>query len=54
LKLIKSNPQITKEEIAQAFSMSESTIARDIKNINNHISIAWKGASKGGHWEIKE
>ena len=50
---IKSNPNITKKEIAMVFFISESTVAREIKNIREHITINWKGSSKGGHWEFE-
>ena len=53
MNIINSNPQTTKDEMAQILNTSESTIARDLKQINKHIVVIWIGPSKGGHWEIK-
>jgi len=49
--LIKQNPNITVEEMAEKFNVNERTIYRDIeilKNIVEHV-----GPTKGGYWVIK-
>lgn len=54
INTINPNNQITKEKIACILNVSESTIARDIKEINKHINLIWVGPSKGGHWQITQ
>ncbi|MBO5809644.1 MAG: putative DNA binding domain-containing protein [Bacteroidales bacterium] len=52
INAIQSEPRLTKQEIAQIISVSESTVSREIKKINNYISVYWSGPSKGGNWII--
>lgn len=54
MDIINSKPQTTKNEMARLLNISESTIARELKEINKYIIVAWIGASKTGYWEIKK
>ncbi len=50
ISLIKSNPQITVEEIADKLDAGTRTIYRDIDELGNIISFV--GSGKNGHWVI--
>ena len=49
--LMKNNPKITRQEIADSLGVSKKTIERLIKISKK---IKYVGSSKGGHWEIME
>jgi fido (protein-threonine AMPylation protein) len=54
VNIINANLRISKIEIARLLNVSESTIARDIKEINKFINLTWVGPSKTGHWQITQ
>lgn len=52
--LIKQNPGITKEKLAEILGITLDGIKYHIKRLNKSGVIRWKGSSKGGHWEVVE
>ena len=50
--LIKITPSITRKEIAQTLNISEPTVARDLKMLQEIGFIKRKGPNKTGYWEI--
>ncbi len=48
--LIKRNPSITMEEMAESLDVNERTIKRDIEELKNIIEHT--GPTKGGSWRI--
>ena len=52
LNLIKVNPQITREQIANQLNVSESTINRAIKELKDNGFIGEKEVAKTGSWKI--
>lgn len=51
-ELIKSNPNITAEEIRQKLGISIATAKRRIKALKDRGAISCVGSDKTGHWEI--
>ena len=49
LDLIKNNNKISTQEIGNILEVSDKTIKRHIKNIDN---IKYIGSGYSGHWEI--
>ena len=49
LDLIKNNNKISTQEIGNILGVSDKTIKRHIKNIDN---IKYVGSGYSGHWEI--
>lgn len=49
LDLIRSNPGISRKEMASAIGKTEKTVERSIKSSSK---IRRVGSFKGGHWEI--
>ena len=54
INLIKKAPSITRKEIAQKLNISEPTVARDLKMLQEIGVIKRNGSNKTGHWEILE
>lgn len=52
LGLIKANPQITREQIANQLNVSESTINRAVKELKDNGFIGEKEVAKTGSWKI--
>lgn len=52
LTLIKKNPKIKKDQLAQKFNMTVDGIKYHIRNLTKKGIIKWVGSSKLGHWEI--
>lgn len=52
LKLILDNSQITREEIMDKTKLSDRTISRIIKQLQDKRIIARQGSKKTGYWEI--
>ena len=52
ISLIKENPFITKEELAQLCSVSLETIKRDIQKLQKLNLIIRVGSRKSGSWKI--
>ena len=49
--LIKKVPSITRKEIAQTLNISEPTVARDLKLLQEIGIIRRNGSNKTGYWE---
>jgi ATP-dependent DNA helicase RecG len=49
--MIAENNKVTKKEIAQALGVSEKTIERHMKDMDN---IEYVGRGYSGYWHIKE
>ena len=55
LELIKSNPKITRRELAQKIEdITEDGIKYNINKLKKEGRIKRIGSDKGGHWEIIE
>ena len=52
ISLIKKTPSITRKEIAQTLNISEPTVARDLKMLQEIGAIKRNGPNKTGYWEI--
>ena len=52
--LIKKTPLITRKEIAQILNISEPTVARDLKLLQEIGAIKRNGSNKTGYWEVLE
>lgn len=50
--LIKENPSITKEELAQRLNITLDRVKYQIRKLRKKGLISWKGPSKGGYWEV--
>ena len=50
--LIKKNPNITMEEMAEVFDVDPRTIHRDIEDLKNVVEHI--GPTKGGYWKLIE
>lgn len=48
IQIIKSNPYIKREDIANQLSVNKKTVERHLKD----LGIKWEGHSKTGHWVI--
>lgn len=52
LNLIKNNPKITKEEVAEKTGLTKDGIKYQIKKLKEKDLIRYIGSSKNGYWEI--
>ena len=52
LDLIRKTPSITRKEIAVKLNISEPTVARDLKMLQETSIIKRNGSNKNGFWEI--
>lgn len=52
LNLIINNNKITREEIVNQTNLSDRTISRAIKHLQNEKIILREGSKKSGHWKI--
>ena len=52
ISIIKGNPNITTQEIADLLGINRSGVARHIKKLREQGIIRRIGPDKGGHWEI--
>ena len=52
LDLIKENPSITRQEIAEVLEMSVEGVDKNIKKLKISGQLKRVGPDKGGHWEI--
>lgn len=50
--LIRSNPSITVDEIAEKLDVNEKTIRRDLKDLRDNNIIRREGGNYGGRWVI--
>jgi Fic family protein len=53
LMLIKDNPQITRQEIADALNKDLRTIGRSIAKLQEAGKLKRVGSNKAGHWQLK-
>lgn len=51
LRMIRSNPNITRKHMADELGVSTKTIGRELSKLP---MVEYVGPAKGGHWEIKE
>ena len=54
LKLIKADPKITLQEIAEKTNRSKRAIEMQVKKLRENGVLKRVGATKNGHWEIVE
>ena len=54
LKLVKENPNITKQQMIEKISLSRATITRYIKKLKEQNLLKRVGSDKTGYWEILE
>lgn len=52
VKMIKENPKITLDELAEAIGKSRRTVARQIKQLQEDGVIRRVGSDKTGNWEV--
>ena len=52
VKMIKENPKITLDELAEAIDKSRRTVARQIKQLQDQGVIRRIGSDKTGYWEV--
>ncbi|RPH33046.1 MAG: HTH domain-containing protein [Bacteroidales bacterium] len=53
IELIRTNKFITIKELAESIGISNRSIERNIKKLQNENKLKRVGADKGGHWELK-
>ena len=54
IMLLKTNPQMTQNEIAEATKVLVPSIKRTMKILTNNGKIVRKGGKRYGHWEVNE
>ena len=54
LELIKENPKVTTQEMADTLGIIRRTVTKHIKNLREQGVIKRVGPDKGGHWEVIE
>lgn len=54
LDLIRENPYVTTQEMADSIGIIRRTIAKHIKSLQDKRIIKRIGPDKGGHWEVVE
>ncbi len=54
LVLIKSNPKITRKQIANELSITEDSAKYHLSQLKKKGKIIHLGSTKSGHWEIEE
>jgi DNA-damage-inducible protein D len=52
LELVKGNNSITIPELSQLIGVSERSVERNIKNLQDSKNLKRVGPDKGGHWEV--
>ena len=52
LALVKENAWITIPELAEAIGVSERSIERTMRKLQDERLLIRKGAAKGGSWEV--
>ena len=52
LDLIRENPYVTTQEMADSIGIIRRTIAKHIRSLQNRGIIKRVGPDKGGHWEV--
>ena len=54
IEVIKENPFVTQEELAQIIGLSRKSIIQNMKKLQDNGLLKRVGADKNGHWEIVE
>ncbi|MBP3607218.1 MAG: Fic family protein [Treponema sp.] len=54
LDVIKENPFVTQEELAQIIGLSRKSIIQNMKKLQENGLLKHIGADKNGHWEVVE
>ena len=54
IEVIKENPFIMQEELAQIIGLSRKSIIQNMKKLQDNGLLKRVGADKNGHWEIVE
>ena len=54
IDLIRENPYVTTQEMADAIGIIRRTVAKHIKSLQENGVIKRVGPDKGGHWEVVE
>ena len=54
IMLLRINPQMTQNEIAEATKVLVPSIKRTMKILTNNGKIVRKGGKRYGHWEVNE
>jgi ATP-dependent DNA helicase RecG len=52
INLIRENPYVTTQEIADSIGIIRRTIAKHIRSLQDKGIIKRIGPDKGGHWEV--
>jgi ATP-dependent DNA helicase RecG len=52
ISLLKSNNNLTIDEIAEKLNITRHTVIRDIEKLKNNKLIKRIGPAKGGYWQI--
>ncbi len=52
LELIRDNPQITTNEMAELLNITKRTVLRDIEKLKQKKLLIYKGSAKKGYWKI--
>jgi len=52
LDLIRENPYVTTQEMADSIGIIRRTVAKHIKSLQEKGKIKRIGPDKGGHWEV--
>ena len=52
LDLIRENPYVTSQEMADSIGIIRRTVAKHIRSLQNQGIIKRVGPDKGGHWEV--
>jgi Fic family protein len=54
LALIRENPLVTIPELAHSIGVTERSIERNLKKLQDENRLSRIGPAKGGHWEVFE
>ncbi|MCL2152076.1 MAG: Fic family protein [Oscillospiraceae bacterium] len=54
VKILRTNPNQTAEELAEVFSVTAKTIKRDFAVLKNEGRIKRVGSDKAGHWDVTQ
>lgn len=52
IAIIKDNPLITREEIANVVNVGRTTILKDLRILKKQYGLRYEGSSKTGQWVI--
>ncbi len=52
IAIVKNNPLITREEIANVVNVGRTTISKDLRILKEQYGLRYEGSSKTGEWVI--